>query len=208
MSTYLGTQFYSYHPVLDQLFTQIEQHKTQLFPETASKNYRRTKRGLINFLGNAAKAITGNIDSEDEQPYETLISRIQNQQDKQKILLDEQISLTTTAIEKFNKSIARLTINQQIFKKKITEIESIINQAISTKIKVYPLLHLHRVFLQMITISQEILRILEELERAISFPKLNTTHNSRIDPKDLLSELKLLENKLDKKVLPMKPTDQ
>ena len=186
---------------MDQLFTQIEQHITQLFPETISKNYRRTKRGLINFLGSTVKAITGNLDSEDGQRYETLISQIQTQQDKQKILLDEQISLTTTAIEKFNESIARLTINQQIFKKKITEIESIINRTISTKIEIYPLLHLHTVFLQMITISQEILRILEEIETAISFAKLNTLHNSIIDPKDLLNELKIVENKLDKKSL-------
>ncbi|KAJ3659357.1 hypothetical protein Zmor_011047 [Zophobas morio] len=53
----------------------------------------------------------------------------------------------------------------------------------------------------MITISQEILRILEEIETAISFAKLNTLHNSIIDPKDLLNELKIVENKLDKKSL-------
>ena len=174
---------------MDQLFTQIEQHITQLFPETISKKPPKNQKTSTNFLGSALKAITGNLDSDDGQRYETLISPIQIQQDKQKILLDEQISLTTTAIEKFNKSIARLTINQQIFKKKI---------------EIYPLLHLIA-FLQMITVSQEILRILEELETAISFAKLNTLHNSIIDPKDLLSELKILENKLDEKSLAYEP---
>ena len=73
---------------MGQLFTQIEEHITQLFTETISKNHQRTKRGLINFLGSAAEAITGNVDSEDGQRYETLISQIQTEQNKQKILLD------------------------------------------------------------------------------------------------------------------------
>ena len=64
------------------------------------------------------KGITGNLGSEHGQGYQPLLSRIQTEQGKQKILLDEQICLTTTVIEKFNNSIAKLMITQQIFEKK------------------------------------------------------------------------------------------
>src|SRR5699024_6636348 len=112
---------------------------------------RRTKRGLINIFGSAIKAITGNLDNEDGRKLQAQITKLQDQEKRQKILIDEQISLATIAIEKFNKTISNIVINQQIFKRKITEIEEIINRTISTRIEVYPLMHIHALFLQIIT---------------------------------------------------------
>lgn len=47
--------------------------------------------------------------------------------------------------------------------------------------------------------------LLENIEVAITFSKLNTFHNSIIEPKDLLSEILQINNLLDQNKFPFKP---
>ncbi|EEZ99860.1 Envelope fusion protein-like Protein [Tribolium castaneum] len=60
-------------------------------------------------------------------------------------------------------------------------------------------------FLKIITFSEEILRILENLETAVSFAKLKTLHNSIIIPEDLLHELKIVKENLNYKNFAFEP---
>ncbi|XP_074035516.1 uncharacterized protein [Leptinotarsa decemlineata] len=192
----------NYLHIMDQQLHEIEDKLTQLFPTLI---LTRIKRGLINVLGSFVKVITGNLDAEDGQRYEDAIQKIQGQQNKQKMLLDEQISLTTKAIEKFNSTIHTLARNQLTIQLKLEQLEGAIRKQITSYAETYERMNMNAVFTQLIATTNMILRILEDLETATTFAKIAVLHPSIIEADDFLEELQNISHHLNEAVLPYIP---
>nr|CAI5842191.1 unnamed protein product [Callosobruchus analis] len=65
----------------------------------------RIKRGLVNGLESIFKAITGNLDARDGERFESLISELQNNQNKISEAINSQSTLSVELIDNFNKTI-------------------------------------------------------------------------------------------------------
>nr|CAI5826568.1 unnamed protein product [Callosobruchus analis] len=69
----------------------------------------RLKRGLVNSQGSVFKAITGNLDARDGEKIESLISEVQNNQNKISEDINSQNTLTVELIDNFNKTMSGYT---------------------------------------------------------------------------------------------------
>lgn len=162
------------------LFDEIDRKLNQLIPQS------RSKRGLINGLGSVWKSITGNLDNEDGERIEQHLENLDKNQLTLKQTLESQITLTTKAIEKFESSITNLTTNQLVLRSRILQIEQALK---NQKVELYHRIQFSNVYMQINTMAQSILQILETLEEAVTFAKINVMHPSIIEPEDLLDSL-------------------
>ena len=162
------------------LFDEINRKLNQLTPNS------RIKRGLINGLGSIVKSITGNLDNEDGEKIEKHLENLDKNQLTIKQIMESQITLTTKAIEKFESSITNLTTNQLILRSRIFQIEQALKDE---KIELYHRIQFNNVYTQINIMAQSILQILETLEEAVTFAKINVMHPSIIEPEDLLDSL-------------------
>lgn len=166
---------------------------------------KRQKRGLIDGLGSIIKSITGNLDQNDANRYETAISTLFSNQIKMKTLAKDQITLFEKSIKIFQSGMQNLTKNQELLSIRINEIENSLNRREMEFNEVYLFFYMEITFSQMITEFQFIYDILERIEVAITFAKLNAFHNSIIDSNELLIEIKSISEHLNNGKLPFEP---
>ncbi|CAH1962714.1 unnamed protein product [Acanthoscelides obtectus] len=98
----------NYLNVLYFLERKVDGKLNDIFPstyETVPSFSVRIKRGLINGLGSIFKAITGNLDASDGEKFESLISDLQNDQNKLSEAINSQNTLSVELIDNFNKTI-------------------------------------------------------------------------------------------------------
>lgn len=159
----------------------------------------RKKRGIINGLGSIFKSITGNLDANDGERFETLIKELQNNQINLATNIKEQNSVSFALIEKFNKTIQQITNNEHILTSRIKIIESLMNEEIT----LYRFNYIKDSIVQIINIFEITNSILQDIENSISFAKIQVMHPSIIKTIDLYNQLKLLEKYLNKNELPL-----
>ncbi|CAH1183874.1 unnamed protein product [Phaedon cochleariae] len=99
----------------------------------------------------------------------------------------------------------KLATNQLVLKSRILQIEAAVREQDLTKTGMYLLINLHTTFIQLIEVLDTILRIIEELETAITFAKIAVLHPFIIEPEDLLQELQYISEYLDDAILPYSP---
>lgn len=95
--------------------------------------------------------------------------------------------------------------NQLILQSRILQIEQVLNTVELKNIETYNYFLIEMVISQITTAFEVIYGILEKIEIAITFSKLNTFHNSIIKPEELLNEIKLISVHLTKNKLPFEP---
>lgn len=162
------------------LFDEINRKLNQLLPNS------RTKRGLINGLGSIFKSITGNLDNEDGERIQQHLKKVDKNQLTLKQIMESQITLTTKAIEKFESTITNLTTDQLVLRSRILQLELALK---NQKLELYHRIQFNNVYTQINSMAQSILQILETLEEAVAFAKINVMHPSIIEPEDLLDSL-------------------
>ncbi|XP_050505429.1 uncharacterized protein LOC126883802 [Diabrotica virgifera virgifera] len=151
--------------------------------------YSRTRRGLINGLGSIIKAISGNLDQDDAEKYNNAIETLQTNQENLINHLNRHISLNKKIIKEFNETITLLTHNQEIIAEEVNNISTNLNTFI---FDFNHYLQARNVLDQLNLTLQIILQLLNDLEEAITFSRVNTLHNSVIK-KD---EIKWIINKM------------
>ena len=148
-------------------------------------NERRQKRGLVNGLGSVIKLITGNLDAYDGERYETLFSRIKNNELSIQDQLDSQFTIVSTLTENFNSTIQDIRFNNDQIKNKLTEVDNFIktssNKSVADSIK--EVLNHQQLLLNLL------LTIFQDIENSITFCKLGTLHPSIIGTHQLYEEL-------------------
>lgn len=196
-----GREFYNSYYLVNSLENKILTQINQLNPLMSN----RIKRGIIDGLGSVIKAITGNLDQEDAKRYDHAINILSSDEIKIKTLIKDQITLLQTSTEKFRKNIETLAHNQIILESRIMQLEAVIKTTKLKDIETYNYFLLEMLISQFITAFQVIYDTLEKIEVAISFSKLNTFHNSIIEPVDLLSDVLFISKQLIKNKLPFDP---
>lgn len=166
----------------------------------------RSKRGLINGLGSIIKVITGNLDYSDAEKFDKAIDTLSDNQVKIKTLVNEQITLLQKSIKAFNESTQILANNQEVLKSRILQIENILKNIDTRNIETYQFFLIQTTFSQIITAFKIIYDVLERIEVAITFSKINVLHNSIIEPNELLLEIKTIEKHIQGNKLPFEPT--
>lgn len=166
----------------------------------------RSKRGLINGLGSIVKSLTGNLDQEDAQKYDRLISKLSSNQGKIKSLINEQTTLMQKSITNFENLSKNISQNQLILENRIEQAQIALKQIQTNNTNSYGYFLGQVLISQVISAFQNIYDILENLEIAITFSKLNIFHSSIVNPEELLSEIKSIESHLHQGKLPFPVT--
>lgn len=193
--------YFNSYNIIQNLELKIKEQINQLNPKSS-----RQKRGIINGLGSIVKCLTGNLDQEDAEKYDTQISQLQTNQNKFKIILENQVSLLNSSINSFNELAHNISQNRETLRSRILEIEGSIKNMEQHQLDSYNYFKTHMMLFQITTIYQTIYTIFDKIEIAISFSKLNTLHNSIVKPNELLSELKDVQNYLSDVKLPFEPS--
>lgn len=194
-------EFYNSYNLINVLGDKISMQINQLNPLI----YNRPKRGLLDGLGSIVKAITGNLDQSDAEKYDQAISTLSNNQVRLKTAVKEQITLLQKSIRIFENNTQILSHNQKVLESRIMQIEQVLKSAELGNAQVYEYFLIQMIISQINAAYQAIYDVLERIEVAITFAKLNTFHNSIADPKDLLEEVKTISGHLTKNKLPFEP---
>jgi hypothetical protein len=157
----------------------------------------RTKRGLIDFVGKTSKFLFGTLDSEDATNFEKAIDTLSRNQKSINEQMQMQISLTQHLIDHYNHTITTLNNNQKLIESRLNYFE---HNLIKSFDDISSFLRAQNTLDQIILNSQNLITLLDNLENAVTFAKLNTVHNSIISVSDIKHILNTLTNlyKIDK----------
>lgn len=204
LETEYKNEFYNTYQITDHLIKLINKQILQINPLIETKQIRQ-KRGAINGLGSLIKIITGNLDEDDAIHFDKEIQNLRQNQNKIKTIVNDQITLMQTVITKFNQTAITLVKNQKLLESKLSHFQKIIESMETQNVKYQHLRIMMNTISELITTLQIINNLLSNLEIAISFAKMNTFHNSIIDPTDLLEEIKSINNETKNARLPFEP---
>lgn len=174
----------------------------QILPN--ENNYRR-KRGLFNPLGTFIKSITGNLDQSDAEQIDAKIKQLQDNQNKIKIDAINQITILDNTVKNIEHLILNISHNEYVLKSRILQIEAIIKQVALNQTSSHQYYLTHTIINQIIAFYQSIYDILNKIEISITFAKLNILYNAILNPKELLIEIKKVNNILSLDKLPLEP---
>ena len=164
---------------------------------------KRVKRGMINGLGSIFKAISGNLDANDGERYEKMISNLKTNQGKLAETIVKQNSISINLVNQFNLTISKIMSNEKLLNEKITQINEIVKRHTIRENMIF----IKDILIQVINMYEIINSILQDVENSISFAKQKIIHPSIIKTQDLYSELLKLQNEtLKKEQFPFKIT--
>lgn len=179
-------------------YNNIVQYYKNLIDEKLSpfRKIPRTKRGLINGLGSIIKQISGNLDADDGNHFESLIENLQQNQNSIIKQINQQYSINNQIIENFNKTIEDIEHNELLMVSRIKQLESIMTTTISHT----DMLFAKDLINQIINLLNIILNIIQDTENSITFCKSNILHPSIITSEELLRELMKISDFYDKQL--------
>jgi hypothetical protein len=86
--------------------------------------YRRRRRGLFNFIGEASKVLFGTLDSDDADYYNEQIKRFEENGEDIASLMKQQLSITKAALGTFNETISDMEYNNDLIQKGLNELKA------------------------------------------------------------------------------------
>lgn len=202
-TTVYRNEFYNSFNFIKNYEDKIVKQLSQINPKFEAV---REKRGLVNGLGNIIKSLTGNLDDEDAQRYDRAINHLTNNQNKIKMILKEQISLLDKSTEDFKEIAKNLTHNQRVLETRVSVIQGIVKNLQTKEIYSFQFSLIQTTLSQLITAFQIIYDILEKIETAITFSKLNVFHNSIVEPNELLKAIQTISTEIKENKLPFQAT--
>jgi len=140
------------------------------------KNHR-SKRGIINGLGTIIKIITGNLDSNDNEEYRELFTKIDNNMQKLQTQSLKTIRINKEMILKFNKQIDNLRHNEEVLNIQIAEIKNMMKNIYNWR----SIIEIKDALNQLILLTINLIEIIYELETSLTFCSINKIHSSIID---------------------------
>ncbi|KAF5291990.1 hypothetical protein FQA39_LY14151 [Lamprigera yunnana] len=136
----------------------------------------------------------GDNDLADGEKYEKLFKQIKQNENKLQNQNLENIRINKELTTNFNKQLENIKFNEMNLKSKIEKIETFIK----TQMQWQQIFSIKDIFNQLISISINLIEIIEEIETSLSFCNINLIHSSIVLPKDLFNITKQIfdENKL------------
>lgn len=148
---------------------------------------KRYKRGILNPLGSLIKVITGNLDNDDAVRYDTMIKDVrasQNTISKKMTIVAEMMDSLINAYNSTQYNFVQLDKAVRDINKQLNVTKAFIDEL--------KLINIYGLFLHNF---EALYTRLNEIETAVAFSKLGTLHQSIIDTEELLTLLKLIEQK-------------
>lgn len=159
----------------------------------------RPKRGLVNGLGSVIKFITGNLDSQDEERYDTIISHLQNKQQDFQTQIAAQYSINESIQRNFNKTIETITFNNEELRKELefwkTQTRKFESTSKFTIFETRSILHHCQLILN------HLLNTVQDIENSLVACRSGSLHPSVINPHTLFRELSKLSGYYGNKFL-------
>lgn len=150
----------------------------------------RQKRGLINGLGSTIKFITGNLDSQDEERYDNIISLLQNKQQDLQTQISAQYSINESIQRNFNKTIETVNFNNKEIRK---ELEFWKNQTRKwTSQSKFSIFETRSILQHCLITLNYLLNTIQDIENSLVACRSGTLHPSVINPHLLFQELSKL----------------
>lgn len=148
----------------------------------------RIKRGILNPLGSMIKLITGNLDHEDANHYDSLITQINNKQ----ILTDKKITVISKMLDTFINSTETLQTNTKILDEKLRLMEELVKKTINNEVNSAYSTHILMMFNIFCVNFRSIYITLSEIETALALSKVSVLHQSIVNSTELLIMLKTI----------------
>ena len=134
----------------------------------------RSKRGLINGLGNIIKYITGNMDNTDQIRIEDSLKRLSESQSNIMRSFNQHLSLNKKAIQTVESNLKSLTENQQKIATAVTNLRN-------DTARVKNIIDTQRVFGNLEMSIIQLQEIVDQIQLALTFANLNVLHPSIIN---------------------------
>lgn len=146
---------------------------------------RRHKRGLINGVGSLIKFITGNLDANDAEKYDSILKHLNNKHEELEEQIKNHYSISYALMDKFNENLQKINHNDQILMEEIKNLKEI--SSMETHVR-----QLETALSHQSALLQHILDVLQDIENSITFCKMGRMHPSIMSPTVLLEELNSL----------------
>lgn len=143
----------------------------------------REKRGLINGLGSVIKFISGNLDSQDEEKYNSILEHLQRNQQDLQAQIKAQYSINEAVQRNFNKTLETINFNNKELKK---ELEFWTYQKYPMTADSQSILEHHLILLNLL------LNTVQDIENSLVACRTGVLHPSVISPHLLVQELRKL----------------
>lgn len=192
-----ATEFNNNILLIENLFGKLDGLLEQITPHT------RRRRGLINALGSIVKAITGNLDQDDAQKYDELISKLLNSQDTLKFAMENQVSVMNNAISGFQKNVEIIKDNQKKIQFHLSQIESFVYDLKIKELQIYEYFLMYTLTNQFALTLQIMIDTLNNIQTAMSFSRIHTFHTGIIAPSLLIQEIKNTSNLIQPYCFPL-----
>lgn len=158
------------------MFNELELNIIKLFN-------KRNKRGLINGLGSILKSITGNLDSSDEERYNSILEQLSNNQKILQTEAKEVVHQQQTLTEKFNKNTQTINLNENKLRKSLNEVMDAIKKEQSWK----TLIHAEVLINKILIYIQRLKTTVDNIIKSLEFCSLNQLDVTIIEPDSLLN---------------------
>ncbi|CAK1594239.1 unnamed protein product [Parnassius mnemosyne] len=146
---------------------------------------KRFKRGIIDPLGSMIKIVTGNLDHDDAVRYDSLISKLNDNQ----IMSDKRITLVSKILDSFINSTETLHNNTLILDERLKRIERIVKFLITKEENSIYSTYVLGMFDMFLSYFRTINVILGEIETALAFSKVSVLHQAIFNSTELLNLL-------------------
>lgn len=152
-------------------------------------NGNRNKRGILNGISYAVNWLFGIPDADDAKYYDESIKSLLKDNRNTQLLMKQQISIISNAIQNFNASVANLKLNEKKFNENIEKFNELTLFATSAINE----LTFHRVLSNQLTLLTGLITDLHNycdlLIESITLARHNILHPNVITPFELVNEL-------------------
>lgn len=139
-------------------------------------NHRRERRGIINGLGSIINLITGNMDNNDRQHYDSILDQLTKNQRTLQSQNNMILKTHTQLVDKINEQIKSIVSNEESLANMLRENsdQEILNMATHITL-----------------VASSLTSLYENIETSLTFCKSFTLHESLISFEDLLNVFKI-----------------
>lgn len=184
------------------LIKQINKNKNEIMKRNKFLTEKRTKRSIVPFLGSLVKAAIGNLDEEDGLRYETMIENIQKNEDRDEVMLNEQLSIVKSTIGTFDNITHDMYEHMNAMKNIHGDMTHNMNKMINA---INETEYESRIFVQlsnMVQYANAIVNLVsikqQQIIDSLSFTKIDTIFPLIFPEEQLIKQLKEIQLKLPK----------
>lgn len=140
-------------------------------------------------IGSMFKQLIGTMDEDDSIKYNTAIQHLENNDKKLSFLLKDNILMTNTALEKYNKTLYLIQVNEARMGIAIENLSNVINNISNLPRELYMESKMNELYNELSSSLLTLSFSLEDIINAIMFTKSHSIHPSVLTPKQLYDEL-------------------